>query len=98
MKNSLDYFVLTDEEETYMSKIKESPILQKVVEKILTRILDDSFFNFLSIIDCTSEPLDKFGKKSDVLLIDMPDDFDEHYDFLHDEFFESYDKWEEIRG
>jgi hypothetical protein len=97
-KNSLDYFVLTDEEEVYINKIKESPILHKVLEKILTRSLDDSFFNFLSIIDGTSEPLDKFGKKSDVLLIDMPDEFDEHYDFLHDDFFESYDRWCKIRG
>lgn len=95
-KNSLEYFVLTDKEEDYINKIKESSILQGVIKKILIRNLDDSFFSFLNIIDGTSEPLGQFGKKSDVLLIDMPNNFDEHYDFLHDEFYEVYDLWEEI--
>jgi hypothetical protein len=97
-KNSLDYFVFTDEEEKYINKHKNSPLLQNIIEKILTRNLDDSFFSFLSIIDGTSEPLKEFGKKADFLLIDKPDNFDEDYDFLHDEFYESYDVWDKINN
>lgn len=98
-KNSLDYFVFTEEEEEeYINQYKSSTLLQNIIEKILTRNLDDSFFNLLSIIDGTSEPLEEFGKKSDVLLIDKPENFDEHYDFLHDEFYESYDLWENIQS
>ncbi|MEW7279742.1 hypothetical protein ABW636_14205 [Aquimarina sp. 2201CG1-2-11] len=97
-KNSLDYFVLTDEEEQYISSLKNSKLLQNIIKKVLTRNLDDSFLRFLSIIDGTSEPKEEFGKKSDFILVDMPDDFDESYDFLHDEFFESYDLWEKINS
>ncbi len=96
--DSLDYFVLTDEEEKLISSIKNSELLHSILKKILTRSLDDTFLQVLSVIDGVSEPLSEFGKKSDFLLIDKPEDFDEHYDFLHDEFFETYDTWEKINS
>tara|TARA_R110000868_G_scaffold111595_1_gene301210 strand:+ start:4334 stop:4768 length:435 start_codon:yes stop_codon:yes gene_type:complete len=95
-EKSLSYFGLTDEENELIDKLKSNPLLQNTFEKILSRNLDDSFFSLLCIIDGVSEPLAEFGKKSDFLLIDKPDDFDDHYDFLHDEFYESYDIWEKI--
>ncbi len=97
-ENSLEYYVLTDEEEKFMNTIKNSPILQRVMQKVLTRSLDDSFLSVLGIIDGTSEPLEKFGKKSDFLLIDMPENFDESHDFLQYLYFESYDEWERINS
>ncbi len=95
-ENSLEYYVLTDDEEKYINNIKSSPLLKSVIKKILTRSLDDAFFNVLGIIDGTSEPLEKFGKKSDYLLIDMPEDYNESYDFLHEMFFDLYDEWEKM--
>ncbi|MFC5047670.1 hypothetical protein ACFSTE_05950 [Aquimarina hainanensis] len=97
-KNSLEHFALTEEEENFINTIKSSSLLQSILKKILINNLDNAFLDLLSIIDGVSEPLSEFGKKTDFLLVDMPEEFNEHYDFLHDEFFETYDTWEQMHN
>lgn len=96
-ENSLEYYVLTDAEEEFVKEIKKSPLFQSIIKKVLTRSLDDSYLRTLGIIDGTSEPLGKFNKRSDFLLIDQPENFEESRFFLRELFFETYEIWEKMK-
>jgi len=45
-------------------------------------------------MDGISTPKVDLGKWREVLLVDMPEDYDESQPFLNELFFESYDEWE----
>ncbi|AWW32641.1 hypothetical protein DN752_22210 [Echinicola strongylocentroti] len=55
-----------------------------LLERLLQLNARELFFDFFCIIDGVGDPEDKDW--SGVLLMDKPDDFDEHVEFLHDEF------------
>ncbi len=96
--SSLACFVLTDEEEEYIESNKSSPLLHSIIEKIITRNLDDAFFSLMGLLDGLTNPNPKFGEWNNVLLVDMPIDYDGDSTLLNEVFFSAFDEWKKIKG
>ncbi len=92
----LEKYEITDQEEQFRNQIKDSPFFHSIIKKMLTETLNNAFFNLLCFIDGTGEPLEKYGKVADFLLIDRPDDYEKDQNFLHDLFHESFEEWERL--
>jgi len=86
---------LTEEEKEALGQLKENEVLKSALRKVIAGNTADVFFDFFNILDGTADP--ETGKWSEVLLIDKPEDFDDHQEFLHDSFYETYWDWKEKR-
>lgn len=71
------------DEENAIYAMKENPKgFLSLMEKVLWHSGHDLLFDLFCIIDGVGDPDDRDWKG--VLLIDLPDDFDNHVEFLHD--------------
>ena len=86
---------LTEEEKEALGQMKENEVLKSALRKVIASNTANVFFDFFNLLDGTADP--DTGKWSEVLLIDKPEDFDEHQEFLHDSFYETYWDWKEKR-
>lgn len=89
---------LTEAEKSSLERLKNDETLRDALRKILASNSASVLFELFNIIDGTSDPDPELGEWSEVLLVDQPEDFDEHVEFLHDNFFETYWNWIELRN
>ncbi|SFQ18957.1 hypothetical protein SAMN04515668_1316 [Hymenobacter arizonensis] len=68
--------------------------MKLALRKVLADCAANVVFDLLNLIDGTTDP--KQGQWSEVVLVDKPA-YDEHREFLHDEFFGAYWDWQVIR-
>ena len=88
---------LTDEEKESLEHLKNNDILRNALRKVFASNSASVLFDLFNIIDGTGDPDPGTGKWSEVMLVDMPEDFDEHVEFLHDNFYETYWNWRKKR-
>ena len=89
---------MTEAEIKSLEQLKNNDILRDALRKILADSSASVLFELFNIIDGTGDPDPETGEWSEVLLVDMPEDFDEHVEFLHDNFYETYWNWRKIRN
>ena len=71
-------------EEKVIEAIKDNPEgFKSYFEKVLWKCSQEIIFDLFCIIDGVADPEDPDWKG--ILLIDMPKDYQEHVEFLHDE-------------
>lgn len=87
----------SEEEEKLIERLREERHFESFFKKILISYAEDVFFSFFSIIDGVADPDPKFGNWTEVLLVNMPEKFNKHYEFLHDHFDEAYDIWKQYK-
>lgn len=76
---------LGEAEEKAVKAIEENPEgFKSYIEKTLWRCSQGVIFDLLCVIDGVADPTDPDWKG--VLLIDMPENFNQHVEFLHDDF------------
>lgn len=72
-------------EKDAVKAIKENPMgFNSYMERVLWNCSQNILFDLLCVIDGVADPDNQDWKG--VLLIDMPEDYEENYEFLHDEF------------
>jgi hypothetical protein len=86
---------LTKEEIASLEILKNNEPIKSALEKIVKANNADLLFALFNIIDGTADPDPGLGKWTEVLLIDRPENFNDHYEFLHDAFYETYWDWKE---
>ncbi len=67
------------------------------MRKIIASNCASVLFDLFSIIDGTGGPDHRTGDWTEVMIVDKPEDFDEHVEFLHDSYFETYLDWRKKR-
>ncbi len=82
---------LSAEEAMAIQAIQGNTLLQSALRKILASCAAGAVFDFLNLIDGTSDP--EHGDWSGVMLVDRPEEIEEHWQFLHDAFYETYWDW-----
>jgi hypothetical protein len=86
-----------EQEKTALMELKGNEDLKNALRKVIASTIAGVFFDFFNLIDGTADPDPEMGLWREVLLVNKPEDFDEYYEFLHDEFYETYWKWKEKR-
>ena len=88
---------LTTEEMQAIGSLAGNETLRDALRKAIASSTADVLFGLLNIIDGTGDPDPGLGKWSEVMLTDVPEDFDEDLEFLHDHFYETYWAWRRRR-
>jgi hypothetical protein len=88
---------LTENEIKAIEELKGNENLKLALRKLFASNTSDVFFDFLNVIDGTSNPGPGAGEWSEVILMDKPEDFDDDIELLHDHFYESYWDWKRKR-
>ena len=86
------------EELSELEKLKENPILESALRKIIADSSANSIFMFLSLIDQVGDPETGEWDGDGIGLVDLNDNFEAPSEMLHDGFFEKYWDWKEIRN
>jgi hypothetical protein len=81
-----------------LKSLAGNEILRNTLRKVLASNSATVIFELFNIIDGTGDPDPELGEWSEVMLIDRPDDFDDYYEFLHDNFYETYWNWRKMRN
>ena len=84
----------TPEETEALKLLQNNAVMASALRKVLADCAAGVLFDLLNLIDGTTEPMQ--GQWSEVVLVDKPEN-DEDREFLHDEFFEAYWGWRDIR-
>ncbi|RZK24707.1 MAG: hypothetical protein EOO56_00380 [Hymenobacter sp.] len=82
---------LSTKEVVALQTIQGNALVQAALRKVLASCAAGVVFDLLGIIDGTIDP--EHGDWSGVMLIDRPEEVEEHRQFLHDAFFETYWDW-----
>ena len=85
----------TDEEETALKQLQDNMVLHSALRKVLASCAAGTVFDLLNLIDGTNDP--EHGDWSGVRLVDRQEEMEEHWEFLHDAFFDTYWNWRETR-
>ena len=88
---------LTSDEKQMLEQLKDNNVLRDALRKVLASNSAAVLFDLFNIIDGTGEPDPGAGEWSEVMLVDMPENFEEHIEFLHDDFYETNWNWREKR-
>ena len=88
----------TDEELTAIEKLQNNPFLKSALRKIIADTCAISLFDFLNLIDGTSDPERNNWTGDGICLVDRNDSFEESDEMLHDSLFDKYCDWREIRN
>ncbi len=86
---------LTEEEVSAIKKLEGDEILRSALRKIIASSISDTVFDFLNLIDGTTDP--DYGDWGGVSLQDIDEDHTGPDAFLHDSFFDTYWDWREKR-
>ena len=84
----------TTEETEALKVLQGNSVFQSAMRKVLASCASGVVFNMLNLIDGTSDP--KHGDWDGVSLVDKSEDAADA-EFLHDDFFDVYWDWREIR-
>lgn len=87
----------TKEEIQSLEKVKNDPILQSALRKVLADNSAGVLFEMMNWIDSTSDPNEEFGKWKGLAFVDKTDEIEENDEMLHDALFSTYWDWKEIR-
>ena len=85
---------LSSEEAGALKLLQGNKLLHSALRKLLAGCAAEVVSDLLNHIDGTTDP--NQGHWSGVMLVDSPEN-DEHRDSLHDDFFDAYWDWREIR-
>ncbi|MET4074567.1 hypothetical protein [Hymenobacter sp. UYCo722] len=85
----------TPEETEALKLLQNNAVMASAVRKVLADCAAGVLFDLLNLIDGTTEPMQ--GEWNEVILVDKPKDDETLREFLHDEFFETYWDWRNIR-
>lgn len=88
---------LTEQEKKSLEQLASNDILRDALRKLFASNSAAVIFELFSVIDGTGDPDTKAGEWSGAMLTDMPEDFDEYVEFLHDHFYETYWLWRNKR-
>ncbi|MDN5211929.1 hypothetical protein QQ020_07695 [Fulvivirgaceae bacterium BMA12] len=88
---------LTEEEKESLQQLKNNNTLTDALRKVFASNSASVLFELFNIIDGTGDPDPGTGDWSEITLVDMPEDFDQHVEFLHDNFYETYQNWRNKR-
>ena len=101
--NSTDFLTyppnggLTEKENLALQKLKNDQDLKSAMRKILADNSANVLFDLFNIIDGTTDPDENLGKWTEICLVDKTDEIEDNEEMLHDELFEKYWDWREIR-
>jgi len=87
---------LTTKKISALHALKVDSVLASALKKTLTSNAGTVIFNLLELIDGVSDPAPFLGEWTGIALTNYQEQEDAR--FLHDEFFESFHRWKEIRG
>lgn len=82
---------LVAEEDAAIQNIQGNVLMQSALRKLFASCTAGVVFDFLNLIDGTSDP--EHGDWSGVMLVDRPEEAEEHWQFLHEAFLEAYWDW-----
>lgn len=91
---------LTDLEKLELGKLSNNEHLKNALRKLLTDNASGVLFNLLNLFDGTSGTRNNMDKWTGLKLIDEPaynENDDGYREMLHDQLFETYWNWREIR-
>jgi hypothetical protein len=89
---------LTEDELRAIDQLKGNEQLKSALRKLFASSASDVLFDLFNVTDGTSDPDPGTGEWSEVMIVDKPEDFDDHYEFLHDDFYATYWDWKEKRS
>lgn len=89
---------LSDDETKALKEVKNIPHIESALRKIIASSSAAAAFHFLNSIDGTGAPDSKFGKWTEVFLIDRPSGDNPSVPMLHDSLYETYWDWKKLRG
>lgn len=87
----------TPEEKEALTSLVGNEPLKSALRKAIASSSANVLFDLFNILDGTGNPDPGTGAWSEVMVVDVPEDFDEDMDMLHDHFFESYWLWRKKR-
>ena len=87
----------TDEEITAIDKLQNNLALKSALRKIIADACAISIFDFLNLIDGTSDPEINSWTGDGICILDKNDSFEESDEMLHDSLFDKYWDWRKIR-
>ncbi len=87
----------TPEEKEAIASLTGNEPLKSALRKAIASSTANVLFDLFNILDGTGDPDPGTGTWSEVMLVDVPKDFDEDLDMLHEHFFESYWLWRKKR-
>ena len=85
----------TAQEAQALTLLQGNEALHSALRKVLASCAAGVVFDLLNHIDGTSDP--KQGEWAGVILVDRPRGDKEDREFFHDDFFDAYWDWREIR-
>lgn len=88
---------LNETEKRALNELKGNEEIRNALRKLFASNCASVLFDFFNIIDGTGDPDPRTGNWEEVMIVDMPENFDEHIEFLHDHFYDTYWKWKEKR-
>lgn len=83
-----------------LKKLDNNEHLKNALRKVLAENSAGVVFSMLNLLDGTSSPKNDNGDWTGLQVVDEDPTADSDFadDFLHDQFFETYWDWKEIRG
>ena len=88
---------LTNNEILSLQKLKDDSILKSALRKVFANNSAGVIFDLLNVIDGTSDPDENLGKWTMVSIIDQTMDIEETGGMLHDDLYDKYWDWRNIR-
>ena len=67
------------------------------MRKLLAGCAANVLFDLFNLIDGTTDPTCMAWNGEGIILVDNPENDDKHREHLHDEFFDAYWNWRDIR-
>ena len=88
----------THQEIEALKKLQNDEELRSALRKLFASNSAQVLFELFNIIDGTGDPSPDLGKWSGVRITEVTEEDEEYYEFLHDQLFETYWDWRDIRN
>ena len=85
------------EEAEALKQFEGNIALHSAMRKLLAGCAANVLFDLFNLIDGTTDPTHMAWSGQGVILVDKSENDDEHREHLHDEFFDAYWNWRDIR-
>ncbi|HEX8656978.1 MAG TPA: hypothetical protein VF690_05565 [Hymenobacter sp.] len=85
------------EEAEALKQLQGNIALHPAMRKLLAGCAANVLFDLFNLIDGTTDPGYMAWSGEGVILVDKPENDDKHREHLHDEFFDAYWNWRDIR-
>lgn len=87
---------LNEDELQALCDLNHDQELKNALTKVFKDYTAKVIFRFFNIIDQTTLPDPRSGKWSAVTIADLPEDYSQNLEYLHDHFLETYWDWKEL--